>query len=164
MNKRILYLGWMALLIMLFGCQPKTNIGKIDALKKQVETQRRALNTLQNKDYVQLERDFYACDSLLQYMHPEEVDEAFAQLRLAGAYLEQFKEVKPVMEAEMDSCLTRLGLLRADAESQYLTDSLVTLYLNDETQAVDRLANQVKYFADRFGTSQKVLDQIKNNR
>ena len=164
MNKRTPYLAWMALFILLIGCQSKTNTEKIDELKKQVVAQQKALNTLETKDFVQLERDFYTCDSLLQYMHPEEIDEVFAQLRLAGAYIEQFKEVRPVMAAEMDSCLIRLGQLKADAESHYFTDSLVAVYLNDETQIVERITNQVQYFADRFGNSQKDLDQIKRNR
>ena len=164
MNKRTPYLAWMALFILLIGCQPKTTPDKLDALKQQVVAQQKALNTLETNDFVQLERDFFACDSLLQYMHPEEIDEAFAQLRLTGAYLEQFKEVKSVMAAEMDSCLIRLGQLKDDAESHYLTDSLVGVYLNDETQIVERITNQVQYFADRFDNSQKGLDEIKSNR
>lgn len=162
MIKRIAYLGWMAALILLIGCQPTTNTGKINALKRQVETQRKTLNNLEINDFAQLERDFFACDSLLQYMHPEEVDEAFAQLRLTGAYLEQFKEVKPMMIAEMDSCLIRLNQLKADAESQYFSDSLVGVYINDETQVVNKIANQIQYFAERFGNCQKDLNQIKN--
>lgn len=162
MNKRTLYLGWIAVFILLLSCQPKTNIEKINALKRQVESHQKTLNTLVIKNYAQLEHDFFACDSLLQYMHPEEVDEAFSQLRLAGAYIEQFKMVRPTMKAEMDSCLIRLDQLKADAESHYLTDSLVGIYLNDESQIVNKIANQIQYFEDRFSTCQKDLNQIKN--
>lgn len=147
----------------LAACQPKpkTNLERIDALKKQVQTEAKALNELETKDFVRLQKDFIACDSMLQYLHPETVDEVFQQLQLVGAYIEQFKVVNPLMKTEIDSTLTQLDNLKADALSNYLTDSLVTVYLADEAQHVDKLSNQIQYFKDRFSTCQKNLDDLK---
>ena len=164
MKNKAKYLVWMASLILFLGCQPKTNTALIDALKKQVEADSKALSNLESKAFAQLERDFYACDSLLQYLHPEEVEEVFPQLQLTGAYIEQFKLVAPTMQAEMDSTLIRLDQLKADAESHYFSDSLVTIYINDETQEVTKLGNQVTYFTDRFSNCQKELDQLKKKK
>lgn len=164
MKRITLYLVGIAALILLFGCQPKTNTDKIDALKKQVKAHSEALDGLKNKAFVQLERDFFICDSLLQYLHPEEVEEVFPQLQLTSAYIDQFKQVSPTMEAEMDTTLLRLDRLKADAESHYYSDSLVDIYINDEAQVVTRLGEQIQYFTDRFNTCQKELDQLKKKK
>ena len=63
MNKRIAYFCWIAALIMLIGCQPKTDLDKIDALKKQVNKDVKALNDLNSSVIIQLEKDFISCDS-----------------------------------------------------------------------------------------------------
>lgn len=164
MNKKHFFIGWLAALMLLAGCQPKNNLDKIDALKKQVKTESKALNDLNTNTFVQLEKDFFSCDSALQYLPETELDNAFQKLQLVNAYIQQFKETRPVMQAEMDSTLLRLDLLKSDAETHYLSDSLVTVYINAETQQVEKLSNQVAYFKDRLGNCRKDLDDFKNKK
>ena len=45
MNKRHVFFGWLAVLLLLVGCQPKTDLDKIDALKKQVDKDIKALSS-----------------------------------------------------------------------------------------------------------------------
>ena len=101
---------------------------------------------------------------MLQYQSEEQVDKSFETLQLVQAYLEQFKVTKPTIEAEMDTTLIQLDRLKADAESHYLSDSLVTVYIDNETEYVNKLSNQVHYFQDRFGTCQKDLNALKKQR
>jgi hypothetical protein len=68
------------------------------------------------------------------------------------------------MQAEMDSTLQRLDLLKADAQTHYLSDSLVEVYINAETQQVEKLSNQVAYFKDRLGNCRKDLDNFMNKK
>ena len=164
MNKKYIFIGWLAVLLLLVGCQPKTDLDKIDALKKQVNKDVKALNDLNDNTFPKLEKDFVSCDSSLQYLSGEELDAVFQKLRLVDAYIQQFKETRPVMQAEMDSTLARLDLLRADAATHYLSDSLVAVYLEDETQQVERLSNQVEYFEDRLGSCRKELDDFKKKK
>ena len=164
MNKRLCFIGWVVALLLLVGCQPKTDLDKIDALKKQVNKDVKALNDLNTNTFVQLEKDFIACDSSLQFLPEEELDAAFEKLKLVDAYIQQFKMEHPVMQAEMDSTLARLDLLRADAATHYLTDSLVAIYLEDETQQVEKLSSQVEYFKDRLGNCRKDLDNFKKKK
>lgn len=152
------------MLLLIAGCQPKTDLDKIDALKKQVNKDLKVLNDLNNNSFVQLEKDFISCDSSLQFLPEEELDVVFPKLQLVDAYIQQFKETRPVMQAEMDSTLARLDLLRADAETHYIADSLVATYIEDETQEVEKLSNQVAYFKDRLGSCRKELDDFKKKK
>lgn len=152
------------MLLLFAGCQPKTDLDKIDALKKQVNKDLKALNDLNDNSIVQLEKDFISCDSSLQFLTEKELDAVFPKLQLVDAYIQQFKETRPVMQAEMDSTLARLDLLRADAETHYIADSLVATYIEDETQEVEKLSNQVAYFKDRLGSCRKELDDFKKKK
>ena len=149
--------------IVLSGCnnQPKTTIEKIDLLKKQVATDAKALQAIANEDFTTLQNDFHYCDSMLQYIDAEQVKANFDQLNLTQAYILQFKEVKPVMEKKMDYLVQQLDNLKSDAESQYLPDSLVLIYLDTETKVADTLHAQVDYFKDSFSSCQKSLNQMK---
>lgn len=152
--------------LLLAGCQtaPSTDLEKIEALKKQVQADATALEQLKANEFAQLERDFVSCDSMLQYMHPEAVDEAFEQLQLTNAYIEQFKAMQPDIKADIDSTLYRLDCLRNDVASHFLSDSLTAVYLNDETQHAELLGNQVDYFKDRIGTCQNELNTLKGKK
>ena len=161
MKNSIAYFGWIAALILLMGCQPKTDLDKIDALKKQVNKDVKALNELNANTFVQLEKDFVSCDSSLQSVPEKELDAVFEKLRLVNAYIQQFNMERPVMQAEMDSTLARLDLLRADVETHYIADSLVVTYIEGEIQEVERLNNKVAYFKDRLGNCRKDLDGLK---
>lgn len=143
---------------------PKTAVERIDALKKQVQADAKTLGELEANTMVQLQSDFVACDSMLQYLHPEEVDEVFQQLQLVDAYIKQFKETRPTIQADMDSTLIQLDNLKSDIETHYLSDSLATVYLETETQHVTRLSNQVQYFKDRFSTCSKDLNGFKKKK
>ncbi len=136
MNKKQILFGWLALLLLLASCQPKTDLDTIDALRKQVNKDVRVLNDLNADAFVQLEKDFIACDSSLQFLSEEQLDVVFPKLQLVDAYIQQFKETRPVMQAEMVSTLVRLDLLRNDAATHYLADSLVSSYIEDETRHV----------------------------
>ena len=164
MHKKLCFIGWLAALLLLVGCQPKTDLDRIDALKKQVNKDVKALNDLNTNTFVQLEKDFIACDSSLQFLSEAELDAAFPKMQLVDAYLQQFKETQPIMQAEMDSTLARLDLLRADAETHYLADSLVVSYIEDETQQVEKLNSQVEYFKDRLGNCRRDLDSFKKKK
>ena len=122
------------------------------------------MNDLNTNTFVQLEKDFISCDSSLQFLPEEELDAAFEKLKLVDAYIQQFKMERPVMQAEMDSTLQRLDLLKADAQTHYLSDSLVEVYINAETQQVEKLSNQVAYFKDRLGNCRKDLDNFMNKK
>ena len=150
----------------LAACQtePKTDLERVDALIKQVQDDVTTLNELENKEHVQLKKDFMACDSMLQFLHPEEVDEIFQQLQLVGAYIGQFEETCPVMRANIDTTLTQLDNLRSDIETHYLSDSLTAIYLDMESQHVTRINNQVEYFRDRFADCKKDLNTFKKKR
>ena len=166
MTKKFLLFGLVALGLVLGGCQtaPKTNIEKIDDLKKQINADAQTLRDIETHDYGVLEKDFRACDSMLQYLSPEKIDKSFEKLQLVQAYLEQFKITKPIMQSEMDSTLRQLDRLRADAEIHYPSDSLITVYIATEKEYVDRLSNQVRYFKDRFGTCQMDLNAMKKQK
>ena len=164
MNKKNFFIGWLAILLLLSSCHPNTNIGRIDQLKKTVKTDAKALNELNDNTFVQLEKDFFSCDSALQYLTEAELDKAFQKLQLVDAYIQQFKETRPIMQAEMDSTLLRLDLLKTDAETHYLSDSLVEIYINAESQQVEKLSNQVAYFKDRLGSCRKELDNFTNKK
>lgn len=164
MHKKLCFIGWLAALLLLVGCQPKTDLDRIDMLKKQVNKDVKALNDLNTNTFVQLEKDFISCDSSLQFLPEEELDAAFEKLKLVDAYIQQFKMERPVMQAEMDSTLARLDLLRADAATHYLSDSLVAVYLEDETQQVEKLNSQVEYFKDRLGNCREDLDNFKKKK
>ena len=150
-------------MIALVACQsaPKTDLERINALKKQVQSDAKTMDKLAANDFVQIEKDFFACDSMLQYMHLEEVDEMFQQLKLINAYIDQFKQRLPIMQADMDSTLIQLDNLKSDIETHYLSDTLAAIYLDSETQHVTLLNNQVQYFKDRFGSCKKDLNNFK---
>ena len=156
----------MAIGLALSGCHstPKTNSKQIDDLKKQVQADAKTLQNIEAKDFVTLQKDFRACDSMLQYLNEEQVEQSFEKLQLIQAYIEQFKFTKPLMQADMDTTLLQLGRLKADAESHYLSDSLVTVYLESEAEYVERLSNQVRYFQDRFSSCQQDLNALKKQK
>jgi hypothetical protein len=166
MTKSMLLCSLVGLVFIMTNCSNKsvTNLDKIDSLKKQVQADAKTLNDIEAKEYVTLKKDFMACDSMLQYQSPEQMQKSFETLQLVQAYLEQFKFTKPMMQADMDTTLHQLERLKADAESHYLSDSLVTVYLENETEYVNKLSNQVRYFQDRFNSCQQDLNAMKNQK
>ena len=157
---------FLIITIALVACQsaPKTDLERINALKEQVQSDAKTMDKLATNDLVQIEKDFFVCDSMLQYMHLEEVDEMFQQLKLINAYIDQFKQRLPIMKADMDSTLIQLDNLKSDIETHYLSDSLAAIYLDSETQHVTLLNNQVQYFKDRFSSCKKDLNNFKKKK
>ena len=174
MTKTMLVCGLFALSMALISCnntpetindnKPVTSIGKIESLQQQVRTDSKTLDDIEAHEFVTLQRDFMACDSMLQYLSQEQVEQSFEKLQLVQAYIEQFKFAKPLMQADMDTTLHQLDRLKADAESHYLSDSLVTVYLLEETEFVNKQSNQVRYFQDRFSKCQQDLDELKKTK
>ena len=174
MTKTMLVCGLFAIGLALLSCnntpeaisdsKPETNIDKIESLQKQVQADSKTLNDIEANVFVTLQKDFMACDSMLQYLSEEQVNQSFEKLQLIQAYIEQFKFIKPLMQADMDTTLHQLDRLKADAESHYLSDSLVSVYLENEAEYVEKLSNQVQYFQDRFSTCQQDLDALKKQR
>lgn len=169
--KTMLACGWFALGMALMSCnntpeadKPETNIGKIESLQQQVQADSKTLNDIEANEFVAIQRDFRVCDSMLQYLSQEQVDKSFEKLQLVQAYIEQFKFTKPLMQDDMNTTLQQLDRLKTDAESHYLSDSLVTAYLENEAKYVDKLSNQVRYFQDRFSTCEQYLDSLKKQR
>ena len=162
---RIILLGTALALLGLSGCQqpPKTTIGKIEALQQQVTADVDALQTLENQQYNTLKSDFLACDSMLQYLTEAQVDASFEKLQYAQAYLLQFEMVKPTMAEKMDYLAQQLEHLKADLESQYLSDSLALAYFETENRGADTLHEQILYFKDRFGQCQKDINTLKKS-
>ena len=162
---RLTLIAFLTCALML-GCthQPKTTIEKIDHLKKQVSTDAKALQALASDDFTKLQKDFHYCDSLLQYLDTKLVEDNFEQLNLTQAYIRQFKDVKHIMEKKMDFVVELLDNLKSDAESHYLSDSLVLIYLDTETKVADTLHAQVEYFKDRFRKCQVALDKLKKSK
>ena len=160
---KALYIGVVVACLALAAChsEPKTPTEHIEAMQKQLQADAKSMDELEAKDFAQLKKDFITCDSMLQFMHPETVDEVFNQLQLTDAYLAQFKETRPILQADMDSTLLRLDQLKSDIETHYLSDSLVVIYLEDETQHVNLINNQVQYFKDRFSTCKEDLQELK---
>lgn len=160
------FLNVMLVALLLVSCQttPKTDLEKIEALKKQLQADSKTLEHIKANEFASLEHDFIICDSLLQYMHPEAIDEAFQDLQLTKAYLEQFKTTQPSIKTDIDSTLYRLECLSNDISSHYLSDSLAAVYLDDETQHAELLNNQVNYFKDRFDACQNELNTLKGRK
>ena len=149
--------------VVMLGCtnQPKTTIEKIDQLQQQVQADALTLQNITNKDFAKIQNDFHYCDSMLQYLDEKQVDDHFNKLNLTQAYILQFKGVKPVMEKKMDFVVQQLSNLKSDAESHYLSDSLVLVYLETENKVADTLHAQVEYFKDSFHKCQETLNQMK---
>ena len=164
-NHRIILFILMTAFLWLTSCKeaPKTTSDKIDALKQQVESDAKVLQDIESKDFVALQNDFRYCDSMLQYLTNEQVDVAFEKLNLTQAYLQQFKDVKPIMVNKMEYLTVQLDNLKSDAESHYLSDSLVLVYLDTETKVADTLHKQVDYFQDRFDNCQKEINALKKS-
>ncbi len=162
---RIILLGTALALLGLSGCQqpPKTTICKIEALQQQVTADVDALQTLESQQYNTLKSDFLACDSMLQYLTEAQVDASFEKLQYAQAYLLQFEIVKPTMAEKMGYLAQQLEHLKADLESQYLSDSLALAYFETENRVADTLHEQILYFKDRFGQCQKDINTLKKS-
>ena len=144
------------------ACQSNQSaISEINKLQQQIATDSKELDKLESKDFVELQKNYHYCDSMLQYAPSEQIDSYFQTLNLAQAYLLQFDEVRPIMAKKFDYSKSQLESLKKDIKSNYINDSLANVYLNSEKQAADTLHAQVSYFKERFDGQKDELKKLK---
>ena len=105
--------------------------------------------------------DVMWCDSMLQYVPQDQVNDYFETLNLTLAYLNQFDEVLPIMQHDIRYSRQQLNNLQNDIDTHYINDSLATAYLEDETAVIDTLHYRILYFQDRLSTQDKELKSAK---
>ena len=150
------------MLLALASCGDKT-VSPFDKLHRQLDRDSLSLNELQQRYPEKIRTDFRWCDSMLQYVPEKEVANYFDILDLAQAYLNQFDEMLPVMRKDLSYIRRQLVNLQYDIDHQLVSDSLSTVYLNDETAAADTLHYRVLYFQDRLPKQDKALQSLKKD-
>lgn len=120
-----------------------------------------ALKDLQDTYLVRMRSDVMWCDSMLQYVPQDQVNDYFETLNLTLAYLNQFDEVLPIMQHDIRYSRQQLNNLQNDIDTHYINDSLATAYLEDETAVIDTLHYRILYFQDRLSTQDKELKSAK---
>lgn len=151
----------MAFLLLLGSCQSKKE--PIEQLQNQLTSDSIALKKLQDNYQERLWADFRWCDSMLQYLPQEQVNEYFEDLNLAQAYLSQFDEMLPVMQHTISYSRQQLVNLKNDLDTHYISDSLAAVYLEDERAVADTLHYRVLYFQDRLSQQDQALSGTKKS-
>lgn len=151
----------MAFLLLACSCQSKKE--PIQQLQDQLTKDSVALHKLQDKYQVRLWTDYRWCDSMLQYVPSEQVNNYFDDLLLAEAYLNQFDEMLPVMQQTISYTRKQLNNLKNDIDTHYVNDTLAATYLEDEAAVADTLHNRILYFQDRLSKQDKVLTDTKKS-
>ncbi len=147
------------LLLACLSCQSrKTPVGE---LQQRLTSDSIALHQLQERYQDRLQADFRWCDSMLQYLPEEQIDQHFQTLNLTQAYLGQFDEMLPVMQRDIRYARQQLTNLQNDIDTHYINDSLAAEYLADETAVVDTLHYRILYFQDRLSQQDKELKSLK---
>ena len=119
------------------------------------------LSHIQQQYPENIKSDFHWCDSMLQYLPEDQIDECFAVLNLAQAYLNQFDEMLPVMQHTISYSQQQLTYLKNDIDTHYINDSLASAYLADETAVADTLHHRILYFEDRLSHQEKELKTLR---
>ena len=158
-SRKILYIAF--LLLACLSCQSRKE--PIAQLQDQLTDDSIALKKLQDNYQERLWADFRWCDSMLQYIPKEQVDEYFKSLNLAQAYLSQFDEMLPVMQQTISYTRQQLKSLKNDIDTHYLKDSIAAAYLDDEAAVVDTLHYRVLYFQERLAQQDKALNSTKKS-
>ena len=148
---------------MLLACSCQSKKDPIAQLQEQLAKDGIALQKLQDDYQERLQADFLWCDSMLQYVPKDKVDEYFDVLNLAQAYLHQFDALLPVMQHDLTYINQQLVNLQSDLDSHYINDSLGMVYLHDETLSADTLHNRVLYFKDRLSSQDEALQTLKKS-
>ena len=110
-----------------------------------------------------MQSDFMWCDSMLQYIPNEQVNEHFETLNLTQAYLNQFNEMLPIMQHDISYTRRQLVNLKNDIDTHFINDSLANSYLNDEIAVADTIHYRVLYFEDRLSQQDKALKATKKS-
>ena len=147
------------LLLACLSCQSRKE--PIAQLHDQLSRDSVTLLKLQDRYREPLWAEFNWCDSMLQFVPNEEVNDYFQTLNLAQAYLRQFDEMLPVMRHDLSYTRQQLVHLQNDLDTHYLSDSLAAVYLADEAAVADTLHNRVLYFQDRLSQQDKALKALR---
>ncbi len=151
----------MFLLLASLACQSRK--APIDQLHDQLTSDSIALQKLQDNYQERLWADFRWCDSMLQYLPKEAINDYFESLNLAQAYLNQFDEMLPVMQQDISYTRRQLVNLKKDIDTHYLSDSLASVYLKDETAVADTIHERIRYFQDRLSQQDQSLSDTKKS-
>ena len=143
------------------ACQNQSVNSEIKKLQKQAKKDLKELQNIEKEYYTKVNDDYRFCDSMLQFVPKEKIEEYFNTLNLAQAYLIQFQEVKPLMKKKFDYSQQQLGSLLNDISTNYISDSLANAYLSDEQKVADTLHEQILYFKDRLSAQKKELNTLK---
>ena len=130
-------------------------------LQEQLRRDSVTLSEIQRNYPESIRSNFRWCDSMLQYLPQEKINECFDVLNLAQAYLSQYEEMLPVMQRDLRYTRQQLTNLKNDLDSQYLSDSLAAVYLADETAVADTLHYRILYFQDRLSHQEKALKKLR---
>ena len=143
------------------ACQNPSVSSEIKKLQKRTEADMNELQNIEKEYYTKVNDDYRFCDSMLQFVPKEKIEECFNTLNLAQAYLIQFHEVKPIMKKKFDYSQQQLESLLNDISTNYINDSLAKVYLFDEQKVADTLHEQILYFKDRLSSQEKELNKLK---
>ena len=149
----------MAFLLLACSCQ--SNKEPIQQLQDQLTSDSINLQKLQDDYQLRLWADFHWCDSMLQFLPEERIDNYFETLNLAQAYLTQFDMMLPIMQHELSYTQQQLTNLQHDIETNYVNDSLAAIYLADETAVADTLHQRILYFQDRLSQQDQELRTLR---
>ena len=149
----------LILLLACFSCQNRKE--PIAQLQERLSRDSVTLCQIQQKYPDNIRSNFRWCDSMLQYLPEEQIDECFSVLNLAQAYLSQFDEMLPLMQHDLSYTRQQLVNLKNDIESHYINDSLAAVYLADETAVADTLHYRILYFEDRLANQDKELKTLR---
>lgn len=161
MRNKLAFIATFAIALASCSCQKQSATSEIKKLQKQLKTEKKEIQNIENEYSAKINDDYHFCDSMLQFAPKEKLEEYFNTLNLAQAYLQQFKEVKPVMEKKFDYTQQQLESLLNDISTKYINDSLANEYLSDERKVADTLHEQILYFKDRLSSQKKELSTLK---
>ena len=122
-----------------------------------------ALQKLQDNYQERLWADFHWCDSMLQYLPKDAVNDYFESLNLAQAYLNQFDEMLPILQHDISYSRQQLTNLKNDIDTHFIDEEQAALYLKDETAVADTIHQRILYFQDRLSQQDQSLSSTKKS-
>lgn len=161
----------LAFLLLACSCQSKKDQNKkgeqsevkepAAQLQEQLSRDSIALSNILSQYPENIRSNFQWCDSMLQYLPEEQIDDYFETLNLAQAYLHQFDDMLPRMQQTISYTRQQLTNLQNDIDTHYINDSLATVYMADETAVADTLHQRILYFQDRLSQQDQILTALR---
>ena len=151
----------MVFLLLAGSCQSKKE--PIQRLQDQLTSDNIALQKLQDNYQERLWADFHWCDSMLQYLPKDAVNDYFESLNLAQAYLNQFDEMLPILQHDISYSRQQLTNLKNDIDTHFIDEEQAALYLKDETAVADTIHQRILYFQDRLSQQDQSLNSTKKS-